>query len=470
MNAARDRQRLDSASRLDVLSRSLAEWITAGISRGETGHQALVHWAHATAVLRHAELHGLIDERIGPAGAALQDGRAAVSWIRGATQNLADAHPALAGFADPNVNQVFTEQLSEQHGSALLDPWRSEHRAPPLALAGPSNGWDGHRLGDLYQELSFDAHKNRALVQTPRFVTELLLRCTLDKADHVGAGHPTLIDPACGTGHILLETFIKTWSRGCETDESERAAAALNAVHGVDLDGYATAVAGYRLLAMASCVLSGRPLTALPRDLPIHLGQANSLLDEHPLLVRGRYDTVVSNPPYITSKDRAVTEAIRRTYPLVCRGRFSLAVPFAVLLHDLARPGGWVGQLTANSFMKREFGRPLIENFLANIDLRWVIDTSGAYIPGHGTPTVILISRQQPPRERTVRSVLGKRGEPAVPGNPAQGHVWSAIRDAVFTREARDEFDEARAQQSASALLAQLDDLLRRHEPTGVIS
>ena len=36
--------------------------------------------------------------------------------------------------------------------------------------------------------------------------------------------------------------------------------------------------------------------------------------------------------------------------------------------------------------MKREFGVPLIEKFLAKQDLQLVADTSGAYIPGHGTP------------------------------------------------------------------------------------
>ena len=48
---------------------------------------------------------------------------------------------------------------------------------------------------------------------------------------------------------------------------------------------------------------------------------------------------------------------------------------------------GYVGMITANSFMKREFGKKLIEEFFPKIDLTHVIDTSGAYIPGHGTPT-----------------------------------------------------------------------------------
>ena len=39
--------------------------------------------------------------------------------------------------------------------------------------------------------------------------------------------------------------------------------------------------------------------------------------------------------------------------------------------------------------MKREFGAPLVEKFLPSVDVQTVIDASGAYIPGHGTPTVM---------------------------------------------------------------------------------
>ena len=65
--------------------------------------------------------------------------------------------------------------------------------------------------------------------------------------------------------------------------------------------------------------------------------------------------------------------------------------------------------------MKREFGKKLIEEFFAQkVNLTHVVDTSGAYIPGHGTPTVILIGRRYfPNMDQTVRAVLGIRGEPS---------------------------------------------------------
>ena len=79
--------------------------------------------------------------------------------------------------------------------------------------------------------------------------------------------------------------------------------------------------------------------------------------------------------------------------------KYALAVPFIERFFDLALDGrtgpvaGYVGLIVANSFMKREFGKKLIEEDLPRLDLTHVIDTSGAYIPGHGTPTVILFGR-----------------------------------------------------------------------------
>jgi len=77
--------------------------------------------------------------------------------------------------------------------------------------------------------------------------------------------------------------------------------------------------------------------------------------------------------------------------------------------------------------MKRKFGKKLIEEFFPRVDLTHVIDTSGAYIPGHGTPTVILIARNRKPVTSKLRTVMRIRGEPSTPEDPARGLVWAAI-------------------------------------------
>ncbi len=80
--------------------------------------------------------------------------------------------------------------------------------------------------------------------------------------------------------------------------------------------------------------------------------------------------------------------------------------------------------------MKREFGAPLVR-FLSSKDVEALIDTSGAYIPGHGTPTVIVLARSRPAIGSTLRVVDCVSGEPRQPADPAAGLVWSAIVQLV---------------------------------------
>jgi hypothetical protein len=107
------------------------------------------------------------------------------------------------------------------------------------------------------------------------------------------------------------------------------------------------------------------------------------------LLKTSSYHVVVGNPPYITVKDKQENANYRERYS-ACAGTYALSVPFAQRLFQLAirkggseRDAGFVGQITSNSFMKREFGKKLIEGFFPNVHLTHVINTSGAHIPGH---------------------------------------------------------------------------------------
>lgn len=345
--------------------------------------------------------------------------------------------------------------------------------------------WDTRFLGDLYQDLSEAIRKRYALLQTPEFVEEFILERTLEPAlDEFGldakpvvnsaTGETTaagfrMIDPACGSGHFLLGSFRRILDRWLKrepaTNMRELVQQALNSVHGVDLNPYAVAISRFRLLLAAMRASGTKRLCDAP-DFHLNLACGDSLLHgpgtreqktlgdwqpvEHsylpedlPLLRKilypGIYHAVVANPPYITPKDRAANEAYRRMYPQSCHMKYSLAAPFMERLFRFAvkcreqhrEAAGYVGQITANSFMKREFGKKLIEGFLPTVDLTHVIDTSGAYIPGHGTPTVILFGRNCSPVAGTIRAVLGIRGEPSTPDEPSEGFVWSAIIEQI---------------------------------------
>ena len=331
-------------------------------------------------------------------------------------------------------------------------------------------------LGDLYQDLSDDAKKRFALLQTPDFVEEFILDRTLEPAletfglyykdEHGGF---RLIDPTVGSGHFLLGALpriLRLWQEAePATDIRILAQRTLDSLHGVDLNPFAVAIARFRLLIAALKACGITRLTAAP-DFRMQLAVGDSLLlrtasetdttgvqisldrDDvvtvlatHPryeparrILAKG-FHAVVGNPPYIIPP-KDLNAAYRELYGS-CTGKYPLTCPFMERFVELAlpargaSPAGFVGKITSNSFAKREFGKKLVNDFFAKWDLTTVVDTSGAYIPGHGTPTVMLFFRNRLPTKATVRAVLGIRGEPSTPVDPPSGLVWRAIVDQI---------------------------------------
>ncbi|MEU1346538.1 BREX-2 system adenine-specific DNA-methyltransferase PglX [Streptomyces sp. NPDC005795] len=412
-------------------------------------------------------------------------------WLVAGFDHLSGAHKAVAGLFDRGHNALWELSPSYEAATRLLGFWRERGADGEIIYDFTDGELDTRFLGDLYQDLSEHARKTYALLQTPEFVEEFILDLTLEPAveefgldpawKHKPAGWPgdepvvrglRCIDPACGSGHFLLgmfERLLKKW-REAEpgTEDWELVRRSLESVHGCDKNPFAVAIARFRMLVAVLKACGERRLAAAP-EFPINVAVGDSLLhgrgaetvtetlfsgagddedrtfafrtedvwefaDRVDLLGRGTYHVVVGNPPYITVKDKQENENYRKAYD-ACGGTYALSVPFAQRFFELAvraggdlRDGGFTGQITANSFMKREFGKKLIQDFFGTVDLTHIIDTSGAYIPGHGTPTVILAGRNRNGlRADRIRVVLGVRGEPSQPEDPARGLVWSAI-------------------------------------------
>ncbi|MFD0821636.1 BREX-2 system adenine-specific DNA-methyltransferase PglX [Micromonospora zhanjiangensis] len=389
--------------------------------------------------------------------------RQAFDYLRGlrATGKIFDGH-----------NPVWRFPISGAAAERLSDFFR---RGPGLVSLRKED-LDTRFLGDLYQDLSTHAKKTYALLQTPDFVEEFILDRTFEPAvREFGLPETKVIDPTCGSGHFLLGAFhrlVRKWrEREPETDVRVLVERALGQVTGVDINPFAVAIARFRLLVAAMTFCGFRALERTPawtvrvaagdsllrwgrgvadqgdliatiegKPAFTYLSEDADLLGDY--LTEGQYTVVVGNPPYITVSDPARNQLYRSIYSSICHRQFQLTVPFAKRFFDLARRSdehgegaGRVGQITGNAFMKREFGKRLIEDYFAHkVELTEVIDTSGAYIPGHGTPTLILVGRANSRRRSsTVRTVLGVRGEPGQPEDPAMGLVWTAIVQQIDT-------------------------------------
>ncbi len=460
------------------------EWRTA-FDAGRTGRtfeawledrltQVAVGWLLACVFVRFGEDNGLIDEPLlsGPGD------RGAVA--RAAQQRYFTDHPhdsdrdylhhvfrraaalpGLAGVVGEGESPLWLVDPPADACTRLLAVFRRATEAGDLVHDFTDPTWSTRFLGDLYQDLSEHAKSTYALLQTPEFVEELILDRTLTPAiETFGLARTTLIDPTCGSGHFLLGAFHRLWQawRDAEpaTPEGELAERALKQVTGVDLNPFAAAIARFRLL-VAALRVSGITRLADARDFTIDVAVGDSLLwgartgqlagmeqagtaadrqflyrTEHGEALRRIFDrqyaAVVGNPPYIVCRDPALNQQYRDRYQS-CHRQYSLGVPFTERFFELAvqpdglgRPAGYVGMITANSFMKREFGKKLIEAFIPTWDLTHVVDTSGAYIPGHGTPTVILSAatsaRSSPPSAPSWASAASP------PPRPTRPRAW----------------------------------------------
>jgi hypothetical protein len=370
---------------------------------------------------------------------------------------------------------------------ALIGFWRAKDADTGFQWSFATEAFAGELMGDLYQELDPVVKDRYALCQTPDFVRDFILGQTLSPAiAELGADQVRLLDPACGSGHFLLDALKrlveatqeqhKDWSPRQVVDH------ALDRVVGIDLNDYACGLARVRMV-MTAAELAGVISLADAAAFHPHVYWADGLEqierddDRQPMqldllspttvaplrailtrphvravlrpILKRKFDVVVGNPPYITERDPARKEYHRevvgigktksRRYVSAYR-EYSLAAPFIERCLQLAKVCGHIGVIVGSSFMKREFGTPLIEEVLANIDLHLIVDTSQTFIPHHGTATVILFARNAAPKSNGIRAVMSKRGEPGTPEDPAKGRVWKSITDGYATPGFENEF------------------------------
>ncbi|QEN12604.1 BREX-2 system adenine-specific DNA-methyltransferase PglX [Mycolicibacterium sp. ELW1] len=465
----------DKAASANRTAASWQEW------RNDRVTQAAVAWVLLTVFARYCEDNALVTPRwISGADAderthALDSRRAYFQqnpehtdreWIGQVIAHFAK-FPATAALVD-SYSPIHLVAPSGDAARALLEFWWQQNVDGEPAFA--FHDMDTRFLGDVYQDLSEHAKKTYALLQTPEFVEEFILDQTMEPAlaDRPLEGF-TIIDPTCGSGHFLLGAFHRLherWQRHAPAlGPRELVEKALDGIYGVDINPFAVAIARFRLLVAAlraagdssieqriayephlaagDSLLWGANQQLLPEDLlangPSVRADTTENADALTEILQREHDVVVGNPPYITVKDAALNATYRQLYKSTYR-QYALTVPFMELLFRLAygprraRPAGWVGQITSNSFMKREFGSKLIEAFLPTVDLQLVIDSEGAWIPGHnmdGTPTAILFGRNRTPAAATVRAVLSKgvRESPADALECGYGPYWSSIVD-----------------------------------------
>ena len=281
---ARDVPEFADALKAEYDAARAAERTGVGFTEWREGRvtQAAAAWVLATVFVRYCEDNGLIGPAFlaGP-GERLQEAeerheqffrehpnRNDRDWLLAAIGHLSDAHPTAAGLFDRRHNPLWELTPSYEAATALIAFWRRRDDSGALRYA--FDGWDTRFLGDLYQDLSESARKTYALLQTPEFVEEFILDRTLTPAiDEFGLDGPAHDRPDLRVGALPARRVptgsSRDWRRRePNTDDWELISRALDSVHGVDINPFATSIARFRLLVAALQAAGERRLDRAP--------------------------------------------------------------------------------------------------------------------------------------------------------------------------------------------------------------
>ncbi len=406
------------------------------------------------------------------------------------------AQPTAGQLFSPALNPLHKLPISAIAATQLIRHFReadTETGTPILDLRDRDTRFLGDLYQDLSEDIrdKYALWQTPDFVES--FILDMTLEPAIET---FGLDQVRFIDPTCGSGHFVLGGFKRLFAHKRAARPRERADVlvreALEASFGVDINPFAVAIARFRLLLEAFNLCNVTRWDD-PHDWPLNLAVGDSLilgkhfprfetsttkfqlqgeLDRHRWshlystedndlifgsqdrngILMQQYHAVVGNPPYITVKDAGPREAYKKHYAS-CHGKYSLVTPFYERFFELAigaalndkqdqfqlgnkdkseAGAGFVGMIVGNAFMKRSFGKKLIETIIPHTDLTHVIDLAGAYIPGHSpltgeTPTAILFGRNQEPEFKTVRAILGICSEPSRPNVLSKGLVWSSI-------------------------------------------
>lgn len=179
-------------------------------------------------------------------------------------------------------------------------------------------------------------------------------------------------------------------------------------------------------------IISSHPTTTLAGELIVvnEAQKQQELPADSVTTLQSGFDIIVGNPPFVTARNPKKRELYRERWPRVCFQKYLLLCPFLEMSFGLLKPNGQLGFIVSNAFAKREFGKPLVEDFFPTVDLQKVVDCSGLLFPGHGTPTCLVFGRNRKPSPQIpirVAAILPGGGDLRTP--PEDSPLWDTLAE-----------------------------------------
>ena len=242
--------------------------------------------------------------------------------------------------------------------------------------------------------------EQRGAIFTRREVVEFIL-------DLVGysAGRPLqelrLLEPSFGDGDFLIpavERLIASWQAGGSSDPVSNLSDAIRAVE-LHEDSY-RATSG--------------TLTRLLKQVGITSNEARAIISQWLIFgdfllapIDGNFDVVIGNPPYIRQElIPDVLMAEYRTRYQTIYDRADIYIPFIERSLTRLQPGGQLGFICADRWMKNRYGRLLRELVAREFHLKIfvdMVDTPAFHTEVIAYPAITIIARDTPGETRIAR-------------------------------------------------------------------
>lgn len=208
-----------------------------------------------------------------------------------------------------------------------------------------------------------------------------------------------LLEPSCGAGDFLLPAVERLLDscRRHGVPPSEWRHRLRNAVCAVELHSASLGETKSKLLRLLDARGANRKDAA---TLAEHWLRCDDfLLAELP----ESFDCIVGNPPYVRQEriPAPLLAEYRRRYATLY-DRADLYVPFFERALDVLAPGGTLGYICANRWLKNKYGGPLRKKVAAGFHLRYFMDLDGIdafHTDVIAYPAITVIERPSGPRD-----------------------------------------------------------------------
>jgi methylase of polypeptide subunit release factors len=274
--------------------------------------------------------------------------------------------------------------------------------------------------------------KSFGSIYTPQFIAKFFAKYLREQLTPGAFRRMKILDPACGSG-IFLRTLLELQNNSTYDGASSlEISGTFENVKGIDIDVNAAQATKLSLSLLYLVLMDGE----LPQNLDIISEDALNYVINHNEL-NGTFDTVVANPPFISSENqneetrKIVSSFLGELY----HGKVDTFLPFIKLGVDALKPGGFGMFVLPHTFLKQESAEKVRTYLQEKCWIRCLVDLSSIPVFRDRGAYVILIIFQKKPEDA---NMIGK--VPSATLVLCRDLVGHALQDCILGRLVENEF------------------------------